>query len=57
MASIGIFTSLASIFLPTYSGVRPDHQPGDEHREDGEQQEAVEARADAADDRPRRAAC
>ena len=50
MASIAILTSLASIFLPTYSGVRPDHQPGDEHRDDDEQQHAVEAGADAADD-------
>ena len=27
MASIAIFTSLASIFLPTYSGVRPTIRP------------------------------
>ena len=27
-----------------------DHQPGDEHREDGEQQHAVETGADAAED-------
>ena len=27
MASIAIFTSLASIFLPTYSGVRPTISP------------------------------
>ena len=27
MASIAIFTSLASIFLPTYSGVRPTIKP------------------------------
>ena len=50
MASMAILTSLASIFLPTYSGVRPDHQAGDEHRDDDEQQHAVEAGADAADD-------
>ena len=50
MASIAIFTSLASIFLPRYSGVRPTIRPGDEHRDDGEQQHAVEARADAAED-------
>jgi hypothetical protein len=31
-------------------GRAADHQPGDEHRDDGEQQHAVEARADAADD-------
>ena len=36
---------LADIF-----GRAPDHQPGDEDRDDREQQEAVEARADAADD-------
>ncbi len=27
MASIAIFTSLASIFLPRYSGVRPTIRP------------------------------
>ena len=27
-----------------------DHQAGDEHRDDGEHQHAVEARADAAED-------
>ncbi len=39
------FDLLADIF-----GRAADHQPGDEHREDGEEQEAVDARADAADD-------
>ncbi len=36
---------LADIFRRT-----ADHQPRDEHRENGEQQEAVNARADATDD-------
>ncbi len=50
MASIAIFTSFASIFLPRYSGRAADHQPGDEHRDDREQQHAVKAGADAAED-------
>ena len=37
-------------------GRAADHQPGDEHRDDREHEHAVEARADAAEDRPRRAA-
>ena len=49
MASMAILTSLASIFLPTYSAA-PHHQAGDEHRHDDEQQHAVHAGADAADD-------
>ena len=44
------FTSRASIFLPRYSGVRPDHQPGDEHRQQDHQQHPVEPRADPAED-------
>ncbi len=47
-ASIASFISRTSIFLPRYSGVRPTIRPGDEHRDDHENEEAVEARADAA---------
>ncbi len=43
-------TSRASIFLPRNSGVRPTMRPGDEDREQDEQQHPVEARADAAED-------
>ena len=49
-ASIAILTSFCSIFLPRYSGVRPDHEPGNEHRENRVQQNAVETGADAAED-------
>ncbi len=44
MASIAIFTSRASIFLPRYSGVRPTISPAMKTGEDDEQQHAVEAR-------------
>ena len=50
MASIASLTSLASTFLPRYSGVRPDHQPGEEHGDDDVHQHVLEARADAAED-------
>ena len=50
MASMAILTSLASIFLPTYSGVRPTIRPATKIDDDDEQQHAVEAGADAADD-------
>ena len=49
-ASIAILTSFCSIFLPRYSGVRPTIRPGDEHRQDAVQQNAVESRAHAAED-------
>ena len=35
--------SRASIFLPRYSGVRPDHQTGHEDRDDDVEEHAVEA--------------
>ena len=50
MASIAILTSLASIFLPTYSGVRPTIRPATKIEMHDEEQHAVEAGADAADD-------
>ena len=50
MASTAILTSLASIFLPRYSGVRPTIRPAMKIGEDDEHQDAVEAGADAADD-------
>jgi len=31
------------IFFPRYSGVRPTMSPGDEHRQEGEDQHAIEA--------------
>ena len=50
MASIAIFTSLASIFLPRYSGVRPTISPAMKTARIDEEQHAVKARADAAED-------
>ena len=50
MASIAILTSRASIFLPRYSGVRPTISPATKTASDGEEQHAVEAGADAAED-------
>ena len=50
MASIAILTSFASIFLPRYSGVRPTIRPATKTAMIDEQQHAVEAGADAADD-------
>ena len=35
--------------MPTFGGAA-DHEPGDKHRENGEQQEPVDTRADVADD-------
>ncbi len=37
------------LFAEVFGGA-PDHQPGDEHRNDGEGEDAVEAGADAAKD-------
>ena len=48
--SIASFTSRASIFLPRYSGVRPTIRPAMKTDEDDEDEHAVEARADAAED-------
>ena len=50
MASIAIFISFASIFLPRYSGVRPTIRPATKTVRIDEQQHAVEAGADAAGD-------
>ena len=50
MASIAILTSLASIFLPRYSGVRPTIRPATNMATMTIEQHAVEARADAAVD-------
>ena len=50
MASMAILTSLASIFLPTYSGVRPTMRPATKIARNHEQQHAIEPGADAADD-------
>ena len=50
MASIAILTSFCSIFLPTYSGVRPTIRPAMNTAEDRVEQHAVEAGADAAED-------
>ena len=47
---MAILTSLASIFLPRYSGVRPTIRPATKIAMIDEEQDAVEARADAADD-------
>ncbi len=49
MASIAILTSLASIFLPRYSGVRPTISPAMNTAMIDEQQHAVKAGADAAE--------
>ena len=49
MASIAIFTSLASIFLPTYSGVRPTIRPATKI-EMMTNSRMPYSRADAADD-------
>ncbi len=49
MTSVAIFISNASIFLPRYSGVRPDHESGDEDRDDREEEHPVEPGADAAE--------
>ncbi len=49
-ASIAIFTSFCSIFLPRYSGVRPTIRPAMNTARIAVQQHAVEARADAAED-------
>ena len=46
--SAAYFISVGRIFLPMYSGVRPTIRPGDEHGDDGQHQDAVQARADAA---------
>ena len=50
MASIAIFTSFCSSFLPRYSGRAAHHQASDEHRDDAVNQNAVHARAHAAED-------
>ncbi len=50
MASDAIFISLASIFLPMYSGVLPTMSPRDEDRDDGEHEHAVHPCADTAED-------
>ena len=49
-ASIAIFTSFCSIFLPKYSGVRPTIKSGDENGHDGEQEHSVQSSAHAAED-------
>jgi hypothetical protein len=41
------FISRPSIFLPSNSGVLPYHQPSHEDRQNGKDNHAVEARADA----------
>jgi len=41
-----ILISKASIFLPRYSGVRPDHQARDKYAHDGENEHGVQAGAD-----------
>jgi hypothetical protein len=48
--SMASFTSLAWIFLPRYSGVRPDHESGDEDGEHDKDEHAVKTCADTADD-------
>ncbi len=50
MTSDAIFISLASIFLPRYSGVRPTISPATKTGDDGEHEHAVQAGADAAED-------
>ena len=50
MASIAILTSLRLDLLAEIFRRAADHQPGDEDRDDDEQQHAVEAGADAAED-------
>ena len=50
MASMAILTSFASSFLPRYSGVRPTISPATNIAIDDEQQHAVKAGADAAED-------
>ena len=47
---MAILTSFASIFLPRYSGVRPTISPAMNTATMDEQQHAVEAGADAAED-------
>ena len=50
MAKSAILTSFCWIFLPMYSGVRPTIRPAMKTPDDGVEQHAVEARADAAED-------
>jgi hypothetical protein len=47
---VSSLTSRAPVFFPRYSGVRPTHQPADEHGEQHEHQHRVQAGADAAED-------
>ena len=50
MASAAIFISILLDLLAQILRRASNHQPGDEDREDGEDQQAVEAGADAAED-------
>ena len=50
MTREAIFTSKASIFLPKYSGVRPDHEPCHKDGDNHEHKHAVQTGACSAED-------